>query len=250
MDLKKPCMDCGAPITNKPHVLRCLKCKGMHQKAQTEALYTDHPVPCTQCGASVVLRTKTQRDTHRASGTAYCTAACKQAFLRTVNSRTMAGTNRKYASERMKKRNPMRRAEVRDKVSQTLHRIGHRPPIQGGNGRPMPEAQRALSEALRWPTEVVVKTGLGPTQGYPRSYKIDIANPDVMIGIEVDGFSHQSLERQAQDYKKTELLSGLGWTILRFTNADVTQNLTACVQTVRSTISKSPTAIPSSLTAW
>lgn len=74
--------------------------------------------------------------------------------------------------------------------------------------------------------------------GYPSNYKLDIANPQVMLGIEVDGSSHTTVERQAQDAKKEEFLSGLGWTVLRFSNREVTEHLAECVQTVLSTTSK------------
>jgi len=74
--------------------------------------------------------------------------------------------------------------------------------------------------------------------GYPTCYKLDMANRDLRVGVEVDGMSHCSLERQAQDRKKEELLQSLGWSVLRFSNEDVIRNLNACVQAVLSSISK------------
>jgi very-short-patch-repair endonuclease len=84
--------------------------------------------------------------------------------------------------------------------------------------------------------EVSVITG-----GKPHCYKIDVANRTLKIAIEVDGGSHGTLERKAQDARKEEFLVGCGWVVLRFSNKAVTERLAECVQTVLSTISKSRT---------
>ncbi len=93
-----------------------------------------------------------------------------------------------------------------------------------------------LAEALGWPTEVVVKTGHSGRDGagFPAHYKLDIANSEMMVAVEVDGASHTTLERQGQDRKKERFLRGLGWTVLRFSNREVLDNLARCVQMVRS----------------
>ena len=74
---------------------------------------------------------------------------------------------------------------------------------------------------------------------YPPAYKVDIGSIPLKIAIEVDGFSHCSLARKELDKKKEKFLGGLGWTVLRFSNKEVLENLTKCVQMVLSTISKS-----------
>jgi very-short-patch-repair endonuclease len=74
--------------------------------------------------------------------------------------------------------------------------------------------------------------------GMPSHYKIDLAFPDIMLAIEIDGGSHASITRKASDQRKDRFLVGLGWTVLRFTNKEVLRNLTSCVQTLMSTISK------------
>jgi very-short-patch-repair endonuclease len=53
---------------------------------------------------------------------------------------------------------------------------------------------------------------------YPNHYKIDVANKNLMIGIELDGGSHGSLERKSQDAKKTDILIFQGWSIYRVSN--------------------------------
>jgi hypothetical protein len=145
----------------------------------------------------------------------------------------MAKTNKKYASERMKKNNPMHNEEARAKMAETLARIGHKPRVQGGNGRPAPVAQQLLADALKWKMEHVVVTGdLGKSMRCPPGYKIDIACPTLKVAIEVDGFSHCSRQRQEQDAKKDRFLTLTGWTVLRFSNEKVLTNLEGCLSEV------------------
>ena len=95
--------------------------------------------------------------------------------------------------------------------------------------------------------EHVVPMGKNRAEGLPTVYKVDIASPELMIAIEVNGGSHGSLRVQAADKRKTEALAGRGWTVLSFTNKEVTGSLADCVQTVMSTISKSKGSTPTSL---
>jgi hypothetical protein len=149
----------------------------------------------------------------------------------------------------MKAKNPMRDPEVRAKMSETHKRIGHKPKFQGGNGRGPTEPQQRLAKALGWPMEIAIRTLKKRGSGYPTSYKVDIADGANMIAIEVDGGSHLSLKGQAMDAKKTELLSSLGWTVLRFSNQEVMERLEECVQTVMSTMSKLKERTPIQLMA-
>jgi very-short-patch-repair endonuclease len=80
--------------------------------------------------------------------------------------------------------------------------------------------QRVLLAALGrgWVPEFAYSLGRR-TPGYPSHYKIDIAEPNLKIAIEVDGFSHHS--RRLLDQKKDEKLRSLGWGVLRFWNRDI-----------------------------
>jgi very-short-patch-repair endonuclease len=69
-----------------------------------------------------------------------------------------------------------------------------------------------------WFPEQVVKTHRKPPM-YPHCYKLDLANPELMIGIELDGGSHLSLTRREQDQKKDALLRSFGWKVLRLKNS-------------------------------
>lgn len=210
-------------------------------------------VVCAICGKPADLGTKWRRDLLHKTGRGYCSHGCAMEWRRRVSSVTMARTNRRYASERMRTRNPMHNPEVRKRMSQTKR---GRPWTveQGGNGRPPPVAQAALAGSLGWAMEVIVRTGNPPwgkkhRKGTPSHYKLDIAEPTLKIAIEVDGGSHLSLAVQAADARKEAFLRGAGWIVLRFTNQEVMGDLEACVQTVRSTISRLQGPTPMSQTA-
>lgn len=146
------------------------------------------------------------------------------------------------SSERMKKNNPMKNKETRDKVSRTLKKIGHKPPIRGGNGTGMTEPQRILLNELNkqdesFRDEVVVKT-MPYTHEFksPYGYKVDIGSRKHKLAIEVDGSSHNTLKRIKCDKKKTEVLNLKGWRVLRFTNQQIMKSKMDCVQKVLSMI--------------
>ncbi|NDG20230.1 MAG: DUF559 domain-containing protein [Betaproteobacteria bacterium] len=118
-----------------------------------------------------------------------------------------------------KLKNPMHNESTRKSVSQTLKLMGHKPKIQGGNGRGLSKPQAMLLEKLGegWKAEFVVATKLR-SLGYPHHYKIDLANQERMIAIEVDGMSHTTLERKEQDRRKDLFLVSQGWLVLRLSN--------------------------------
>ena len=176
-----------------------------------------------------------------------CSPECRAAR----SSETMAHTNRKYASERMTLHNPMARVEIREKMSQSLRAIGHRPPVQGGNGRPLTRPQLAMLERLGagWVAELAIPTRTPRGSGIPASYKADLANEGAMVVVEIDGGSHQSPTGRARDQKKGAVLISLGWTVLRFTNQQVMERLEDCARAVWSTTSRSTANTTSSPTA-
>jgi hypothetical protein len=149
----------------------------------------------------------------------------------------MAQTNRTFASKRMTERNPMRKESVREKVSSTLREMGWKPTVRCGNGT-ITEPQLLLASALGWEMEVPVRTGMGRSSGYPSCYKVDIGNTELKIAVEVDGNSHHVISRRQEDAKKDALLASLGWSVLRFWNAEVMEELEKCVRTVMSTTLK------------
>jgi Protein of unknown function (DUF559) len=192
--------------------------------------------PCTICGAPARQDTRYQRYLFKKTGRGYCSSACAAAYAAKVSSETMAVTNTKYASARMKINNPMASAETRAKMSETLKRIGHAPTVRGGNGKGLTTPQAALLSALAAYdpiAEHTVRTGFyRGVGGMPSHYKIDIALPGKMIAIEIDGGSHGTLERIKQDAKKDAFLVSAGWRVLRFTNRQILESMPTCYSRV------------------
>ena len=94
---------------------------------------------------------------------------------------------------------------------------------RGGNSKltkPQMELSRILNHA---PMEYAIKTA--PVkhlfQSLPNCYKVDIAIPEKMIVIEVDGNTHKQKKWKFLDKRKTEVLNNLGWKVLRFWNQDI-----------------------------
>lgn len=129
--------------------------------------------------------------------------------------------------------NPLRNPEVLRRSIEANRRLGF-PGLKarGGNGTSPSTAQKLLSEALGWPIEVVVPTRM--PQPMPYHYKIDIAHEGLKIAIEVDGHSHQSKVRKAQDQRKEAFLRDHGWFVYRFTNREVIERLDEIVSSITS----------------
>ena len=150
------------------------------------------------------------------------------------------GTKRPEVAERMKLKNPMYDPEIKERVRQAL--IGRTFLSRGGNGQ-ITSQQAALCQALglsELAMEFVIPTAKAKPnfESLPPAYKVDLGIPEVKLAIEVDGRTHKLKKWKFLDRRKTAVLNFLGWTVLRFWNKEVDQNLNRCVQTVVSTISK------------
>jgi len=130
--------------------------------------------------------------------------------------------------------NPMANMISRAKMKTSLS--GHAPSVRGGNGHGATVAEQLLAEALGWETNVIVCTGRRE-DGYPTHYKLDVANQEKRVCIEIDGPSHRAISRQEQDKKKENFLQNRGWLVLRFSNQEVLQNLETCLVMVLAKIS-------------
>lgn len=131
----------------------------------------------------------------------------------------------------------MEQPEAREKMSRTLKRIGHRPTVRGGNGTGLTEAQKILLLKLgpHWFPEHVAPTGARIKGGPPTHYKIDLANPELMIAVEIDGASHGTLVRKAADRRKDQWLSAHGWKVFRFSNREVMSSIASVMEQITST---------------
>lgn len=145
------------------------------------------------------------------------------------------GTSDQKASERMRLNNPMHMDGVLDKVKSALK--GKKFKERGGNGV-LTVQQVMLMEATGMFPEFVVNTK--PVRDMipclPKHYKIDLANPQMMIAVEVDGRSHKTATGRALDAKKDAALTALGWRVLRFWNEEVTDNLPKVLETISASI--------------
>ena len=153
-----------------------------------------------------------------------CSKDCEKA-LRSKKAREHNLNISDRISKRMRENNPMSHNITREKVSKTLKAIGHKPPIQGGNGRGLTKPQKTLLNELddTFIAELCVNTK-GKNK-LPNHIKIDIASVEYMIAIEIDGNSHCTLEIQEQDKRKDDFLCGQGWKVLRLKNNTILTQL-------------------------
>lgn len=148
------------------------------------------------------------------------------------------------SSRRMTENNPMQYEWIRKKSSESQRRNKVKPILQGGNGRGATKQQLALYNEISkldnsFSMEYIQKTGKYREQfKSPTHYKIDIASSFHKLAIEVDGESHNSLKVKECDKRKTEVLSLLGWRVLRLSNSQIDTELANCVQMVMSMIWK------------
>lgn len=172
------------------------------------------------------------------TGRIYCSATCGTNWAhQNLTKYTQSEKGRKRKMEH----NPMSRLEVREKVSTRLKEIGHKPSKRGGNGTGMTKPQKILFKELKKHNvytipELPIKTHQKVGSGYPTCYKVDLGLEKLKIGIEIDGNSHNLIERQKQDIKKDMFLESLGWKILRFKNEEILKDLNNVVQKIMSII--------------
>lgn len=138
--------------------------------------------------------------------------------------------------------NSMRSLSARRKVSAALKAAGHAPQLRGGNGQ-LTSPQRALLECLGqgWIAEYPVPVPGHTAHALPKALRIDIAHPQRMIAVELDGSSHRSPIRRLQDSRKTIYLAQRGWFVYRVTNQRAAELCSTC---------KSPATLLSTLTAF
>ncbi len=154
------------------------------------------------------------------------------ATLSAKRSARMRATNlsrQSLLSERMRSQNPSRDPLVKAKIEAALKA---RPKasyafLDGGNGTPATLPERLLLDRLGadWVWQHVVATKVPRGSGYPTHYKIDLALAHRKIGIEVDGKSHKANRIREADERKDARLAELGWSVLRFRNAEVLADL-------------------------
>lgn len=96
----------------------------------------------------------------------------------------------------------------------------------------VPGAESAMETRLRL---LLVFAGLPTpiTQYEVGNARLDLAYPELHIGIEYDGDHHRDRRRFRHDVARDNHLRALGWTILRFTADDVLRNPARLIRQVR-----------------
>lgn len=143
--------------------------------------------------------------------------------------------HREWVTNRMTYHNPGADPEVAKKAQATKRARGYTYEyLNGGNGRGPTEAEAALWNALgsEWENSYVVPTKTPRSEGYPTHYKLDLALPCVKLYVECDGHTHRGAKARVRDAKKAEFLSKGGWTLLRFWNREILNDLEGCVEKV------------------
>ena len=185
------------------------------------------PMDCHHCGLSFHPQSNYASSARKSGVAVFCNKEdCKDARKKHLTQLNRENMQRKLANgllDRMKNNNPMKDPEIRKKARDKLINSGHKPRVRGGNGTGMTIPQELLFRSLGegWVAEYSVRTFQKSGSGYPHAYKMDIAHPQKMIAIEVDGNSHNSYLGKHRDAKKNYILGKLGWSVLRFKNKEV-----------------------------
>jgi very-short-patch-repair endonuclease len=92
----------------------------------------------------------------------------------------------------------------------------------------LPEVVRLANALAESPMEsrtrmIIVLDGLPvPVLQHPVGpYLLDLAYPEIRLAIEYDGGAHRTQERAMRDLDRQAYLSAAGWTVLRFTAAQI-----------------------------
>src|SRR5690606_31822194 len=123
------CIVCGAEFTprwrnTKLAPICSEQCKLARREARRKVIIAN----CKECGTAVEC--KGRAPSHCSLNAfnrdrVYCSVECRDARVSKRRALAMAETNRRHASARMKRNNPMLKSEAREKMSQSLRRIGH-----------------------------------------------------------------------------------------------------------------------------
>ncbi len=105
------------------------------------------------------------------------------------------------------------------------------PVLRGGMGSGLgpTKYEIMISEYLGWPMNVIVTTENGKR---PYFYELDVADVSLKICVEADGNSHRCGDVKERDYNKNAFLRHHGWSVLRFTHAQLDRNFIGCMKLV------------------
>jgi len=102
--------------------------------------------------------------------------------------------------------------------------------------------REVMRELLRLKKDGTIKYGIYPqyeVKHGSQAYTIDFALPQLMLGVEVDGYIfHSSDEQIADDNARDAKLASHGWTIVRFTDEEIDDKLRLVMESIISLINK------------
>lgn len=225
--IEKRCLRCQAPFATwaRPRREQRFCSRACADKTRSERLRkrVRKPLPttfsqCAWCGVTFEHRRDKQRQFcgKRCSSRARWSDPGRLARV-SERARNKTAAQRSASSQHMAELN--RDPSVRARMAAALRGrtfSGQR----GGNGALTPQ-QIVLQQALGWSTEFCVPTG---QRSWPCA-RVDLAEPTLKIAIEVDGASHHTLKQRNRDARKSAMLTALGWTVLRFWNSEIDQQL-------------------------
>ncbi|MEJ0028715.1 MAG: DUF559 domain-containing protein [Rhizomicrobium sp.] len=76
------------------------------------------------------------------------------------------------------------------------------------------------------------------------SYIADFAHIRGQLVIEIDGATHGTDDEIAYDRRRTAFLESQGWTVLRFSNTDVYENVSGIVEVLTARLGPHPNVAP------
>ena len=215
------CLNCGKEFENERSTSKFCShaCSVETNRKKLEKWKT---VNCSICGKSFQVKPHSQKKT--------CSEQCKRKLISLSERNTMLSdsyTDRlKQYSQRMQTENPMQEPGTIQKMLSTKEKNGtlrQWTGTRGGNGKyTVPQILLWRELGVGWELEYPIPTH--QKKNYPTCYRVDLAFPLMMLAVEVDGNGHRWKKQLSEDWKKTELLESLGWTVLRFTNEEITTN--------------------------
>jgi hypothetical protein len=170
---------------------------------------------CVVCGVAFQHRSMGKRN----ALVVCCSRKCAREKGVRACHKALRGNPAPWHAERMRQNNPMANPATRAKMQASL--TGRTFLARGGNGKTT-APQRLLAEALGLPMEYAIATASvkDAFASLPPCYKVDIADPERMLAIEVDGKTHKTRKWQHIDARKESVLRALGWSVLRFWNQE------------------------------
>jgi hypothetical protein len=235
----KQCRFCGQEFSPKPFQQSCLECQKPRQCQWCKKEFSAQRPSSKQrfCSRSCRAKWNISQPEYRAK------------FYTEKRADAIGRAKTKWFSERpeeceafatrMANLSPEQKALAHAKQSASLKAMGWKPPVRGGNGHGPTRAEQRLKDLFPqgiW--NYCVKTGKWNGSGYPPVYKVDVGFPGIKLAIEADGQTHNSPFRRAKDAKKTAYLEGLGWTVLRFSNAMILNSTPIVQASIESIICK------------